>query len=150
MDMPSVQAPFSPWEVPTVNAIQNGWAIIEDCVGACRFNLNYPKLVTDACNAVTNADLTIPDMLAIGKRIVNTLRVFNVKNGLTADMEAPSQRYGSAPVDGPAKGIGILEHWPLIREIYYRAMGWHPETGKPQAETLRNLDLEDLIPYIED
>jgi len=150
MDMPSVQAPFSPWEVPTVNAIQNGWAIIEDCVGACRFNLNYPKLVTDACNAVTNADLTIPDMLAIGKRVVNTLRVFNFKNGLTEDMEAPSQRYGSAPVDGPAKGIRVLDHWPLIREIYYRAMGWHPETGRPQAETLRNLDLEDLIPDIEE
>ena len=145
MDMPPVHDQFSPWEAPAINAITNGWHIFEDCIGACRFNLNYPKLTTDAFNAATNANLSLADILKIGKRIVNTLRVFNISNGLTHDMDGPSTRYGSAPVDGPAKGISVMEHWDLIREIYYRAMGWNPHTGKPTPETLKALDLEDLI-----
>jgi aldehyde:ferredoxin oxidoreductase len=30
-------------------------------------------------------------------------------------------------------------------ETYYGEMGWDPATGKPLPETLRALDLEDLI-----
>jgi len=150
MDMPPVHDQFSPWETPAINAMTNGWHIFEDCIGVCRFNLNYPKPVTDAFNAATNADLSLTDILKIGKRIVNTLRVFNINNGLTHDKDGPSTRYGSAPVDGPAKGISVMEHWDLIKEIYYRAMGWNPHTGKPTPETLRALDLEELISALDD
>jgi aldehyde:ferredoxin oxidoreductase len=142
LDMPPVHDAFSPWEVPLVNAHQNGWAVIEDCVGACRFNLNYPKIVLRAYNAVTNAGRSLTDMLTIGKRIVNVLRLFNLRNGLTPEMEAPSSRYGSAPVDGPAEGRRVLEHWPHIRQVYYRNMGWDPQTGIPLPETLKELGLE--------
>jgi len=145
MDLPPVHDQFSPWEVATINALTNGWHIFEDCIGVCRFNLNYPQLVTDAFNAATNLNLSIADIIKIGKRIVNTLRVFNIKNGLTYDMEVPSSRYSSTPCDGPSKGIGIMKHWDLIREIYYRGMGWDSRTGRPVPETLRDLELEDLI-----
>jgi len=141
LDMPPVKDAFSPWEVPLINAHQNGWAVIEDCLGACRFNLNYPKIVVRAFNAVTNAGLTIGDMLIIGRRIVNTLRLFNLQNGLIPEMETPSARYGSAPVDGPAQGRRILDHWDSIREIYYRNMGWDPKTGVPLPDTLKALGL---------
>lgn len=142
MDMPAARDPFSPWEAPTINAIQNGWAMIEDCAGVCRFNLNYPKLVTEALEAATGAGRSLPDLIRAGKRIVNTLRLFNLKNGLTPDQEAPSARYGSAPVDGPAQGKSILPDWDLIREIYYRNMGWHPKTGAPTPETLEDLGID--------
>jgi aldehyde:ferredoxin oxidoreductase len=142
MDMPPVHDSFSPWEVPLINAHQNGWAVMEDCLGACRFNLNYPKIVVEAYNAVTGSAKSLPDMITIGKRIVNTLRLFNIHNGLTPEMEAPSTRYGSAPVDGPAEGRGILEHWPHIREVYYKNMGWDPKTGVPLPDTLKGLGLK--------
>ena len=141
MDMPPVHDAFSPWEVPTINAIQNGWAVIEDCVGVCRFNLNYPKRVTEAYNAATGAGRSLPDLITAGKRIVNRLRQFNIRNGLTPEMEAPSPRYGSAPADGPAEGKRALDHWDLMRQVYYRSMGWDPETGEPHIETLRALGL---------
>jgi aldehyde:ferredoxin oxidoreductase len=38
-----------------------------------------------------------------------------------------------------------MEKWGLMLETYYREMGWDPETGKPLPETLRDLDLDDLI-----
>lgn len=145
LNMPAVQAPFSPWEAPLINAMQNGWAIMEDCMGACRFNLTDPKLVVEAYNAVTNADRSLADLIKCGKRIVNILRIFNIRNGLTPNMEVPSQRYGSAPVDGPAKDISIIEHWELIRKIYYQAMGWDTHTGGPLPETLQDLGLGDSV-----
>lgn len=141
MDMPPVHDAFSPWEVPLINAHQNGWAVIEDCLGACRFNMNYPKTVLRAYNAVTGAEKSLSDIIFIGKRIVNTLRLFNIRNGLTPEMETPSSRYGSAPVDGPAEGKRILDHWPHIRELYYKSMGWDPVTGIPLPDTLKALDL---------
>jgi aldehyde:ferredoxin oxidoreductase len=141
MDMPAVHDAFSPWEVPLINAHQNGWAMIEDCLGACRFNLNYPKIVVRAYNALTNSERSLTDMLTIGKRIVNVLRLFNLRNGLTPEMEAPSLRYGSAPVDGPAEGRRILDYWHHIREIYYKNMGWDPQTGSPLPATLKALGL---------
>jgi aldehyde:ferredoxin oxidoreductase len=59
--------------------------------------------------------------------------------------ERPSKRYGSIPVDGPAKGKNIMEKWPQMVENYYRLMGWEPKTGKPLPETLRQLGLEEII-----
>lgn len=145
LDLPTVRDRFSPWEVATINAMMNGWHMFEDCLGVCRFNMTAYKLVADAFNAATGFDLSVPEILKTGRRIVNTLRVFNIKNGLTSGMEIPSTRYGSTPVDGPAKGIGIMKHWDLMREIYYRLMGWDVDTGKPLPKTLRDLGLEDLI-----
>jgi len=141
MGMPPVSDPFSPWEVPLVVAYQNGWAMIEDCLGACRFNMNYPLTVIKALNCMTGRSDTIDDILKTGKRIVNTLRLFNIRNGLTPAMEAPSERYGSGPVDGPAKGRRISEHWDTIRKVYYMSMGWDTETGAPLPDTLKALDL---------
>lgn len=149
LGFPPIHDMFSPWEVPTINAMVNGWHIFEDCVGVCRFNLKNPELLVKAFNAATNFNLPLSEIIRIGKRTVNTLRVFNIKNGLTRDMEAPSPRYGSTPVDGPAKGIGIMRYWDSISKIYYRLMGWDPNTGKPTPETLKDLDLEDLISGLE-
>ncbi len=141
MNMPPAQAAFSPWEVPLVNAFQNGLTVIEDCLGVCRFNLNYPEIALQAYNAATGMNRGLEEMMKAGKRIINTLRLFNLNNGLRPEIEAPSPRYGSAPVDGPARGISILENWDHIREIYYRSMGWDPKTGVPTRETLKDLGL---------
>jgi aldehyde:ferredoxin oxidoreductase len=141
LGMPSVSGSFSPWEVPLINAMQNGWAIIEDCLGACRFNITNPEQVAKAYGFTTGIACELKDMLKVGKRIVNTLRLFNIKNGLTPEIEVPSVRYGSAPVDGPVKGISINNAWNHIREIYYMAMGWNPKTGVPTPETLKELGL---------
>ena len=72
---------------------------------------------------------------------MNVLRLFNLREGLTPAMEAPSLRYGSAPVDGPAEGHRILDHWNHIREVYYQTMGWDRRTGKPLPDTLKALGL---------
>ena len=81
----------------------------------------------------------------VGERIVNLLRVFNIRHGHTADMDAPSPRYGSAQVDGPKPGKSIMPHWNELRGDYYEQMGWDRNTGIPHPDTLRRFGLEDTI-----
>ena len=140
-----VQDPFNPEEVSTLNAKLNGRRLFEDSLCVCRFCMEGFQNEVDALNAATGWDLTISGAMEVGRRILNQLRVFNFRHGLTKEVEAPSVRYGSAPVDGPAKGIAITPHWDFVRRNYYQHMGWDPETGKPLPETLRSLGLEECI-----
>ena len=101
-------------------------------------------MVTANVNAVTGWDLTPEDALTTGKRIVNLLRVFNLRHGLDIETEAPSPRYGSTPTDGPAEGKSIMTHWRWMKQCYYEAMGWDKQTGKPHRHTLKRLGLDDF------
>jgi aldehyde:ferredoxin oxidoreductase len=137
--------PFSPGQVSAANAAFGGWRQFEDCLGICRFCSGAPLLVLDCVNSVTGWQLDVPKALEIGQRAINQLRVFNFRHGLDPNLEAPSPRYQSTPVDGPARGKGIAEHFNQMRQDYWRQMGWEPETGNPLPETLERLGLGDLI-----
>lgn len=145
LGVPPVANPFSPEEVSTANAKINGWRQFEDCLGTCRFCTPNAQLTVEAVNAVTGWKLSIADAMTIGRRAINQLRVFNFRHGLTCDLEAPSMRYGSTPVDGPCEGKAIRPRWKEMVQNYYGLMGWDTTTGKPLPETLRALGLEELI-----
>jgi aldehyde:ferredoxin oxidoreductase len=55
-------------------------------------------------------------------------------------------RYGSATMDGPAKGAHFTADWPRMLTTYYEGMGCDPASGKPLPEMLRALGKENLIP----
>jgi aldehyde:ferredoxin oxidoreductase len=128
-----------------VNARINGWRQFEDCLGTCRFCTPDALSTVESVNAVTGWNLTVADAMTIGRRIVNQLRVFNFRHGLKTQLEAPSPRYGSIPVDGPCQGKSIQPHWAGMVRNYYKLMGWDEDTGKPLPEALRSLGLENLI-----
>ena len=146
LGMPPVADPFSSEEVSTLNAKINGWHQFEDCLGPCRFCTRSSDLTLACLNAATGWELTLEDAMRIGRRIVNQLRVFNFRHGLKAELEAPSPRYGSTPTDGPVSGVGIGPHWKDMVRNYYQLMGWNEKTGLPLPETLKALDLGELIP----
>jgi len=145
VDQPVVTNPFSHEEVSTVNAKFNGIRQFDDCLGTCRIASTHPKLQLDCLNAVTGWALTLEDAFAIGRRVINQLRMFNFRHGMGKEDERPSKRYGSIPVDGPAKGKNIMENWDWMLDNYYGLMGWDLKWGKPLPETLKKLDLENLI-----
>lgn len=145
VDQPPLADRFSHEEVATTNARFNGIRQFDDCLGTCRLVCPHPGLLLECVNAVTGWDLSLDNAFTVGRRIVNQLRVFNFRHGLRKEDERPSKKYGSVPVDGPAAGKDIMAKWGLMLDIYYTGMGWDPETGKPLPETLRDLDLEDLV-----
>ena len=85
--------------------------------------------------------------MKIVRKAVNLARVFNLRHGISAELDAPSKRYGSTPLDGVAAGRSIMPHWDKMLENYYSLMGWD-EKGKPLPHTLRRLGLESIIPHL--
>ena len=56
--------------------------------------------------------------MTFGRRTAALMRAFNVRCGITPDLERPSKRYGSVPVDGPAKGQDTAPHWErMLKEL---------------------------------
>lgn len=148
LGFPPVRDRFSPLEVATANARINGRRIFEDAVGVCRFCSEHFPLLIECVNAITGWDMDVPEALAVGKRAVARLRAFNFRHGLRPEAERPSARYGSTPVDGPARGIAIGPVFESMRDTYWTELGWTPGEGRPLPETLRRLGLDDLIPEL--
>ena len=128
-----------------MNAKLNGGRNVEDSLGICRLCTPNLAMTLDIIKDVTGWEWTTEDAIEMGLRIVNLMRMFSFRHGLTKEMEAPSARYSSTPTDGPVQGIGIKQHWDAIRANYYEQMGWDVETGIPLPETLEKFGLTELV-----
>ena len=141
---------FTPEVAAETVAGMRGRFALSDCLVVCKFNiigLSKEELV-ELLNAATGWNFTTDEEKDLGLRVANLLRAFNVRHGHTRSLEAPSTKYGSAPVDGPAKGKSIARVWDQTLDHYYASMGWDTATGKPLPDTLKRLGLEYTIPDI--
>jgi aldehyde:ferredoxin oxidoreductase len=143
---PYSQQAGKPRLVSEGEALTKGVMILNDSLGNCRFptGLNL-ALFTEALNFVTGWDFTEQEANNVGLRAVNLMKVYNLRSGIGRDLDEPSERYGSTPVDGPSKGISIKPVLESMLSNYYRLMGWDEETSEPLPETLRKLGLEYVI-----
>jgi aldehyde:ferredoxin oxidoreductase len=133
---------FTPEGAAMVLAKVRGKNTIGDSLVVCRIAAagsfgDWAELV----NAATGWDTTAEEMQIIARRIVNLARLFNIRHGLTAAMEYPSARYGSAPLDGVHRGKTIIPVWKEALARFYELMGWDRGTGKPLPETIASLGL---------
>jgi aldehyde:ferredoxin oxidoreductase len=143
--LPAKVHPYDPDMLAQAESIMKGAMQLEDSAVTCRFNTNMNVVaLSQAISAVTGWDFTFDEGMQVGRRAVHTMRAFNIRSGLTADMDRPSPRYGSTPVDGPAQGQSIAPHFEKMLQLYYQGMGWD-ETGKPLPETLRAFGLEKIV-----
>ncbi len=146
MEPKAANEPGHPMDTSTEVATTKGLLEFNDSLGVCRFNtrLNI-ELEAEATALVTGWDFTAKEAKNVGLRAVNLMKVFNLRSGISRDLDYPSTRYGSTHIDGPWEGIGIMPHWEKMLENYYRLMGWDVKTGKPLPETLKSLDLGHVI-----
>ena len=136
---------FSPEDVSTHVAKAKGRRQFEDTLGSCIFCTRAQlHLVVEALNVVTGWNFTIKEAEEVGLRVSNLMRAFNIRHGVSLNLERPSPRWSSTPTDGPAKGISIEPHWEGMLDNYYRLMGWDRGSGKPLPETLRALGLDSV------
>lgn len=127
-------------------ALTKGILTFVDCLGNCRFPSGLDHtLLTEAASAVTGWDLTLGETKNTGLRAINLMKIFNLRAGITRELDVPSKRYGSTPVDGPSKGTNIMPHWGSMLSNYYKLMGWDEKTGKPLPATLRKLGLGHIL-----
>jgi aldehyde:ferredoxin oxidoreductase len=143
--MPNPMDVFNPDQVVQAEANSTGSMTVSDCLVQCWFcSFNDTELQTEALNAATGWNISLDEVMKVGRRIVNLMRLYNLKAGLTPDLEKPSPRYCSQSVDGPNKDKPIAPHWEKMLDKYYQMMGWDRKTGMPLPETLKELGLEDL------
>ena len=93
----------------------------------------------DLASAVSGFDLTPRDLLAVGERILNVEKLFNIRYGASRlDDRLPDLFRRTGLPKEPHQGATVdLE--PML-EQYYGAMGWDAE-GRPTAEKLRELGI---------
>lgn len=129
-------------------------ATTADLVGMCKFFIWWScswenlqariRCATEAYAALTGFQLGEGWWNAVGERVFNLERAFNVRQGLRKgdDLRVPP-RYLTPMPEGPAKGRAIkMETLAALMEQYYGARGWEVESGIPTGERLRALGLE--------
>jgi aldehyde:ferredoxin oxidoreductase len=137
---------FDPMEVARYNATCAGRRVMEDSVGLCRMaSVEDIHNTVDALKAATGDEWTIDKAMNVGRRITNIMRLYNLRSGLTVELEEPSYRYSSRPKDGPNEGREIRENFFRMRTRYFELMGWDVATGVPKAETFEKLGLSDYL-----
>ena len=120
-----------------------------DSLGTCKFTVNtHLYLVCRALNAVTGWDYTAQEAMTFWKRCHVMLRLFRLRSGVGVELERPSERYWSTPVDGPAAGTSAKENWETLIDAFYETVGMDRKSGKPFPDTMRRVGLEDMIPEV--
>jgi aldehyde:ferredoxin oxidoreductase len=108
----------------------------------CDFGPFSVKDFTQLLNLATGFDLKEAEYLAIGERIWNLTRMFNVREGITRRDDTLPARFLEEPLpEGDAKGQ-VVTREALDRMLgeYYQLRGWD-ENGLPGEHKLRELGL---------
>jgi len=145
----TIEDPFvaNPAEAKVVIDLENALTMF-DCIGACKFMgillpaEDYVQLISHA----TGWDFSVADFRKSGERIYNLMRVFCVREGISRESDTLPKRLMEDPLpEGPAKGMVIdKDTLEMLKDAYYEMRGWDKETGKPTAEKLAELGLEDI------
>ena len=113
----------------------------QECLTYCYFQSCSLKTMVEVLNCLTGSDYDAADALTIGRRVVNLLRMFNIREGMTWEHDSFSRRLATPPVDGPNIGKSLAPTFEKVRDAYYEASGWD-EKGRPKKELLKSLHLE--------
>jgi aldehyde:ferredoxin oxidoreductase len=120
-----------------------------DAATMCAFLLDMavPAIATqntaDLMEAVTGLKFTAEEVEAVGERINNLARAFNVREGFTRDDDRLPERLMTEPLEvGASKGHVISkEDLKQMLDEYYTERGWDLNTGAPTREKLKELGL---------
>ncbi len=100
-------------------------------------------------NSVTGWDLTLDELMEVGRRRLNLFRVFNAREGLgRKDDKLPKKFFKQLQGTGPTAGFS-LTHEEVDHAIdhYYHLAGWTPD-GVPTRDTLKQHDVEWAAEYL--
>jgi len=141
LGLPNLVERFSTSGKPeTVIIFQDLVAAIDSLV-LCEFTafaldtVQYSKLLSPA----TGIEFTDGDIMTIGERIWNLERLYNLREGFSADDDTLPKRLLEEPMpEGPSKGrVNMLSK---MLPSYYSFRGWNSK-GEPTKEKLKELGL---------
>ena len=116
--------------------------IVRDSMIVCTFAPLYKEnLIAEALTALFGEAWSEGDLEDAGARIMCLERLFNMREGLTAnDDTLPARLLKEPKPDGPTKGEVVpLEE---LKADFYKAMGYNPSTGNPPDSLVSKLGIE--------
>ncbi|MBC8179036.1 MAG: aldehyde ferredoxin oxidoreductase family protein [Desulfobacteraceae bacterium] len=140
----NVHENLDPWTIegkPELVKRYQDMTAVMDSLGLCNWPLmglkfnNFVPMVNSCLGTGYKAE----DLLAIGERIWNIERSFNLKTGLDPKYDVLPERFTKEPIlDGPAEGqVSRVDE--MLPE-YYSLRGWNDE-GRPDPDKLKDLGL---------
>jgi len=132
---------LSPAKVRMFQAVSN-WIHFKNCAHLCMFIPFNHRHIRQIVNGATGWNTSVYELMKVGERALALARVFNAREGYTAEDDILPERFYEAFTSGPLKGKGISrEAMHQAIQTYYRMAGWDPERAVPTAEKLQELDL---------
>jgi len=118
------------------------WLTIQNSLILCIFS-NVPHETTRLLiNHATGWDYSLEELLVSGERGWNLKRIINTRLGFTVNDDGLPEQLLRPLAEGGSAGFEIP--FEEMLKAYYRARGWDPATGVPEAGTLKRLGLDGL------
>ena len=116
--------------------------IVIDSLVTCLFVGYGPEGQAELVKAVTGWDTGIMELERIGERILTTMRLFNLREGLTAADDVLPERFFEPKTDGPVAQVHLdRKKIDNSRKYFYTLMGWDTN-GIPLPEKVEELYIE--------
>ena len=121
---------------------------LADSYLTCKFGMRNAQytmpVLTDLYQALTGISLSEEKLLQAGERIWNLERLYNLREGVTADLPAP-RLFQENLDDGHKGGEAISrDRFLTARGMYYSARGWDKD-GIPAAKKIEDLGLDEFV-----
>jgi aldehyde:ferredoxin oxidoreductase len=100
------------------------------------------KQITPFLHSATGIEVfgSSDEVMKIGERVNNLVRLFNIREGLTKDLDTLPKRFFSEPLkEGPCRDRVV--ELDQLREEYYLVRGWD-ESGFPEKDKLAELGID--------
>jgi len=119
-----------------------------DSLGTCQFAwgptwqlYDLDQLVT-VVRAITGWRTSVRELMLVGERRLNMMRVFNAREGFGRDDDMLPPKGFIALKGGPTDGVAVSkEEFLAARDLYYQMAGWD-ENGVPTRGRLAALGLD--------
>lgn len=121
---------------------------LRNTVGLCQFLAYDEPRVVDLVHGVTGWDVTEDEMKTVVSRGLTMARLFNLREGITAEDDRLPKRLHEPMLKGPLsdRRLDPADVRQMVRD-YYVDQGWEPETGRPLAGTLEALGIAEYAPF---
>ena len=99
--------------------------------------------IVELVNAATGWSTTLWEIMQVGERRINLMRMFNAREGFSSEDDDLPDRVFEPLRGGHTEGNRIdREEFKEAKRQYYEMMGWCPQTGIPTGLKLKELALE--------
>jgi aldehyde:ferredoxin oxidoreductase len=118
-----------------------------DSLDLCQFvwgpawQLYGPSQMVDMVRAVTGWNVSLWELLKVGERRLNLMRLFNAREGASAEHDTVPPKLMRPLQGGPSDGVSVSrEDVEEAKALYYSMAGWDQQ-GRPTKAKLEELGL---------